>query len=465
MRRLRILLGIPVIAASAVLAACGSTEAQGTAGSAGSGWRPVRNHWEQRVLKRGGSEATGLQRWKSQIAQKRQGEVQSPLRQASAVQSPVQSPVQHASSEPAAVQEASAEHFPVSQASAKPNPVRQASVVMESSTAVSAGEVMLDEVGIVPEGMRPDLMPMEASSFGAGACSSCGSGFGPSGVEGCGNDCGPNPCNSCWGGPWYRDDWGWLRQVSLFAGVQGFKGPPDFGINGNFGFHEGVNVGGPLGGPAGIGFQAGFQAVHSNFSGYQTTGVMDRGNRNQFFVTAGLFRRALYGGIQWGGVFDYLHDSYYETIDVTQIRAEISWLDPHFRWELGFWGAFGTGDDRIAIPVAVRTEPTDMFAFFLRRQFSAGGQGRIWTGFTGEGDAIIGGDCSLPISASWAVEGNFNYVVPADSIGFPGQQEEGWGMALQLVWYPGRDARRVNSSPFHPLLSVADNSVFLVHGE
>lgn len=50
------------------------------------------------------------------------------------------------------------------------------------------------------------------------------------------------------GHPRYR---GMLRDLTVFGGVHGFKGPLDQGRNGNFGFHEGVNLGGPLGDPWG----------------------------------------------------------------------------------------------------------------------------------------------------------------------------------------------------------------------
>jgi len=425
MRRLRILLGSAVVAGWASLALCGSAEAQVTTGSSGPAFSPLRSNWEQRVLGGDRSGAAGWQHWANQVARKQQKAVQAP--------------------------------------------VRQVSATAEPERVVAASGAVWAEEEIVSDGTQGDLMPTESAAFGAEVLGGCDAGCGAGCAVGCGScaefGCGPGPCDPCWCGPPCGYDWGWLRRLNLFAGVQGFKGPPDFGINGNFGFHEGVNFGAPLGGPAGIGFQAGFQAVHSNFSGYQSTGQMSRGDRDQFFVTGGLFRRALCGGVQWGTAFDYLHDSYYARVDVTQIRAELSWVERHFRWELGFWGAFGTSDDQIAIPARITVQPTDLFAFFYRRQFLEGGQGRIWTGFTGEGDAMMGADCTVPLGGSWALEGDFNYVVPRDAIGWPGQLEEGWGLAVHLVWYPGREARCVHSDPFHPLFSVADNSVFMVHHE
>ena len=43
-----------------------------------------------------------------------------------------------------------------------------------------------------------------------------------------------------------------------------------------------------------------------------------------------------------------------------------------------------------------------------------------------------------------------------------GQVRETWGVAMNLVWYPGRSARCVGESCYRPVLNVADNSQFMV---
>jgi hypothetical protein len=251
--------------------------------------------------------------------------------------------------------------------------------------------------------------------------------------------------------------------MSFFAGVHGFKGPADLGRNGNFGLHEGVNWGAPLGGPYGLGYQVGMQAAHSNFSGDQAAGALRTGDRDQIFFTAGIFRRAMCRRLQWGVAYDLLHDSYHSTADFSQVRAEVSLLTQSCG-DFGFWGAFGTGDDAFLFANAqvVAMEPTDLYAFFYRRHFCEGGEGRLWAGVSGEGDGLLGADCSVPLGGSWALESSFTYLVPEQGLGAGAQSEESWGLGIQLVWYPGRDARCARSSPFRPLFNVADNSVFLL---
>ena len=230
---------------------------------------------------------------------------------------------------------------------------------------------------------------------------------------------------------------GWLRDFSLFGGVQGFKGPADLGSNGNFGFHEGFNFGAPLGGPWGLGCQLGLQGVHSNLSGDNVL-YESRADRDQIFFTGGVFRRAVCGGLQWGVVFDMMHDNYYQKVDLNQFRAEVSWVRPGCR-EIGFWGSFGSKNAEAELPgeqvVHASFEQTDLFAFFYRRYFCNGGEGRLWAGFTGQHDGLIGGDIRIPIGGSWALENSFNYLIPEESRGINGVEQEAWkrGPSVGLV--------------------------------
>jgi len=239
-------------------------------------------------------------------------------------------------------------------------------------------------------------------------------------------------------------------------------------VNGNFGFHEGINFGGPLGGPFSLGYQLGVQAAHSNFSG----DAVESNGRDQVFFTGGIFHRAVCGGLQSGVVFDMLHDSYHGTANLKQIRTESALVFSGCR-EIGFWGAFGVGDDMFTLDLdaysfdvqegrVLPIGPSDTYSIFYRRHFSGGGQGRIWTGLSGEGNALVGADCTVPLGTSWALENSFTYRIPKEGHAAGGQQDETWSVAIHLVWYPGREARCVLNDPFYPLFTVADNSQFLL---
>ncbi len=314
--------------------------------------------------------------------------------------------------------------------------------------------------------------PTDERVFGPGCGPGCETAAGPCAddcMAACGPMCGPcGPCGSC------GHHCGWLlrelfHSTTIFAGIHGFKGPSDLGRNGNFGFQEGLNFGGPLGDPWGVGYQIGFQVAHSDFSGNQVVLnqqgqlLTDTSPRNQLFFTAGIFRRAQCDWLQWGVVFDWFHDSYYDTADLRQIRQETSIFLNGIR-EIGYMGAYGVGGDtfsrRLANPLHL--EPTDMFAVFYRRHFSGGGVGRLWAGVAGHGHGLIGGEITIPLGTSWAWENNFAYVIPKHGAGADGLSEESWSVNIRLVWYPGRTAVSAINSPFHPLFRVADNSAFMV---
>lgn len=307
---------------------------------------------------------------------------------------------------------------------------------------------------IVYEGDGPIL------DGGPGGCTNCG--FGDEHV--CGPDCGPDcpyarvrPCDGiCI--PRYRVD-----ETSLFIGPQAFTAPIDQGRNGNFGFHEGVNFAGQFGrrlglGFLGIGYQIGAQFVQSNFNGFQTNGLLDKG-RDQQFITAGLYRRALEGrGWQGGAVYDYLHDNYYTKFTVAQVRGELSYLTPCGH-EFGFWGAFNVRNGTGTINGLTTTISTvDMYNLFYRYTTPTGSQGRIWGGATGSRGGIVGADFRVVITNRWDLMGAFNYLIPTQGTNLVGSTNQGFGMMLNLVWYPGRRLQGNHNTPFRQLFNVADNT-------
>jgi hypothetical protein len=309
-----------------------------------------------------------------------------------------------------------------------------------------------------PGEMGFEPVPGMAEPYGPG-CGGCEDGCDQCG-EGRGDFCGDEEC-VC--GLHRLGVTRLLGNMSLFAGVQGFKGPVDVGRNGNFGFHEGLNFGAPLGDPWCMGYQLGFQGVESNFAGSQAAGGSTHG-REQGFLTAGLFHRATCGGLQGGIAFDYLRDSYYVKADLEQIRSETSIVFEGGN-EIGYWGAYGVSKQRfrlLANQAPTLFQPNDIFAAFYRKHFSGGGEGRLWGGATGGGGGIVGAEFSIPLGASWALENSFTYLIPKHSPTGGGQFEEGWSLSMSLVWYPGRPASCALQDPYRPLFGVGDNSTFMV---
>jgi hypothetical protein len=291
------------------------------------------------------------------------------------------------------------------------------------------------------------------------------------GGPGCAGPCGPAggdtycDCDGTWGTPdAFASSCRAMRDFSFFGGVHGFKNYFDNGRQGDFGVQEGFNWGGPLGGlllgdmGRDIGFQVGMDATQSNFMGdqAQVAGTVRGSDHDEVFVTAGFFHRAVEGGLQWGVVFDELHDVYYQTSDLRQIRSEVGLVNPCFG-EVGFWSATNVGQMYVG---NAKLTATDIYALYLRKYF-IGGEGRIWGGLTEVGDGVIGGELHIPLEDNWALENSVGFTIPKNARMAGGEQQEAWSVSMQLVWYMGRSARCQLQSPFHPLQSVADNSVFL----
>ncbi len=256
-----------------------------------------------------------------------------------------------------------------------------------------------------------------------------------------------------------------LKDITLWGGVHGFRGPRDFIPNGrsdsNFGFQEGINLSGraPFLGfmfPE-LNYQVGFQALQSRLSG-TTSSTEERG---QQFVTAGLFRRTC-TGLQFGVVWDSMHDELDESISLHQVRYELSLKTPAGR-ELGFWGASPTNSKSSFNGVStVEYETVGQYCGFYRWNFRGGNQGRIWGGGSSEGEGIVGADFYAPLNDRWSVQTGFNYLIPDEDSGPAGVSQESWNIGINLVWHWGRTAREGNSSPHRPLFPVADNGWMFV---
>jgi hypothetical protein len=258
----------------------------------------------------------------------------------------------------------------------------------------------------------------------------------------------------------------WTRDLEIFGGIDGFKGPFDQGQNANFGIHEGLNFGAPLG-IFDWGWQIGAEATQSNFTGNDPSNPQAV-DRNQFFVTGGLFKRARDWGFQWGLVYDYLHDVYYAKADLKQIRSDTSFLFPGGMHELGYFGAYGTGGGNYVLldrqlKYFIYMEPTDVFALYYRRYFDGGGDGRIWLGMSGNGDGLIGGEIRVPMGKNWELENRFNYLIPKQGNGTASVSQESWGVTIDLVFYVGHPARCERYHPYRPMLNVADNTLFMTN--
>ncbi|BBO32356.1 DUF6666 family protein [Lacipirellula parvula] len=288
---------------------------------------------------------------------------------------------------------------------------------------------------------------------------------------GCGLEpgCGMQECVDCGSGVNRGSDY-WcfpvclprFRDLSVWAGVHGFKGPRDSPLfggsgDGNFGFQEGINIGGkaPLIGllfPE-LSYQLGYQAVQSHLSG-TTGGVTD--DRAQDFVTIGFFRRVP-AGLQFGAAWDYMADDWLVDANFQQIRYEISLKTQRGR-EFGFLGSTHTNSSTIG---EVNFQAVDQYRFFFRNNFKAGDM-RFWVGFSNDSETIFGGDFYVPFSDRWSLQTGFNYLIPSGDAGLIGATEEAWNIGMNLVWHFGGAAQNTRNNPHRPMFNIADNGSMFI---
>lgn len=253
------------------------------------------------------------------------------------------------------------------------------------------------------------------------------------------------------------------QNFNEYGGVQAFKNPMDLGVNGNFGFHKGINWASPLWDRFGIGFQLGATIALSDFEG--GSGIFGD-HRDQYFVTTGLFRRAPCNhGWQGGAVLDYLQDDFYTRVNLLQVRSEISYVACGH--ELGFWSAAHTKTDTQTVRQnldlgRVTFLANDQYNAFYRYRFCNGATARSWIGLSSHSDFIFGMDATVPLCERWAIQSSYNYIVPRNDPTISNDAKESFAVMVSLVWYPGYKVPNACWNPYRPLFTVADNGSFFV---
>jgi hypothetical protein len=242
-----------------------------------------------------------------------------------------------------------------------------------------------------------------------------------------------------------------INEFNAFVGVQGFKSPFDSaGDRGNFGFHEGFNLGGEMSWIAwpGLAYQVGFRATQNRLN--------DDGSHSQQFLTTGLFRRAKQG-LQYGVVYDLMHDERQGGNDFDQVRGEISYATGYAR-DFGFLFAAQTN---ARMDGNTSFQASDQFLLFYRMYGRQGGELRLFAGFDDDSNGIFGSDFSVPLNNRWTLDGGWTYL-HGDNVDDGAAANEGWNIGMALVWHWGCRAKVSNRSPYRPLFNVADNGSMII---
>lgn len=258
-----------------------------------------------------------------------------------------------------------------------------------------------------------------------------------------------------------------FADMEYFVGVQGFKGVPNLGESGSFGFNEGINWGFPM--PIlpllSLSGQVGARFTQSDFYGANLTAD----SHSQTFLTGGISRRVDYG-FQMGVAVDYLNDNWYYDGSFVQLRSEIGFVGGYGNL-FGFRACNGLQDDAPGVSAGLASigfgaitnfEPIDTYRFFYRQQWDQvrGGHIEASGGFTENGDGLFGAEFMIPIAERWALTSNVNCLLPSTSVTSLAQIDESWNVGMGLTWYP--KGLSTWSRLYHrPLFNVADNGSFM----
>jgi hypothetical protein len=272
----------------------------------------------------------------------------------------------------------------------------------------------------------------------------------------------PSACPQAFG------DWsGLFDNLSFFGGLDGSKQPQDFGINAQFGGRASVNWGIPVVKPLGIGFQVG-TAIDATADAVQVTSRIEgSAGRTQSFTTVGLFQRTEFG-LSWGFAYDFLSESYYDSFTLGQWRLDLDYqLSPNN--SIGVWSAISDRSDQGqfgSIPITLT--PITQTNFYINHIWENNVRTMVWAGVAnghGQVNAVLGdlprlkntfefgSQLEAPLNDHWAVFGQANFIMPADS----GTVDA----YLGLVYYL-HGAARAHSSQFEPLQTVAAPTNFAV---
>ncbi|MDR3198313.1 MAG: hypothetical protein LBU34_10650 [Planctomycetaceae bacterium] len=259
---------------------------------------------------------------------------------------------------------------------------------------------------------------------------------------------------------------GLLDNLTIFAGTTGFKGELNTGSNGNFGFTEGINWAGPITPLHTVSGQAGFRAVQSNING---SGNTNRNGRNQYFVTAGLFKRDLSFPVQGGAVLDWFQDDFYGKVRVQQIRYEIS-ARTFSNTEYGLLGGFGIskkGNNYLnnwktatGETYSLTVQAQKYYLLFLRKHLASGGLAEFRCGLTEYGDTILAGLGEFPLNDRLSLNGSFSAMIPEEGHGYGGWQRENWEISVGFTFYFRGGAGSKPNNAYRSMFDVGGNGSF-----
>ena len=255
--------------------------------------------------------------------------------------------------------------------------------------------------------------------------------------------------------------------LDFFGGISGSKQPQDFGVNANLGFRTSVNYARPLTSDSTWATQVGAAVTTSDNAVRVFELLGEDTERWQSFGTAGLFRDI--GPWRYGAVFDVAYQDGFDESVLGQCRTRIGYMLDEDT-QIAFESRNRVFGDEVRFNDAIqRLRSIDQYSIGLRRWFQTGVTGEMRLGVAdrhGESNAVtgsaspqdntfvFGADFLAPLNGSFAIYGETNLMMPADT----GTVDA----YLGLAWFPKTPACCVSRRRFRPLLPVAAATSFAI---
>jgi hypothetical protein len=271
---------------------------------------------------------------------------------------------------------------------------------------------------------------------------------------------------------WYPQKRGfekYLDNLSIFAGLDGAKGPEDLGINANMGGRAAVNWGLPIWEEIGLGVQVGSAVNFADNAVSVLETVSSTHNRVQSFTTLGIFQRTDFG-LNWGVSWDYLSERYWDNFSMSQVRGQVGY-NLNCNNEIGVWGTLHDSTTTATLNGATyHLQAIDQVNVFWRHVWPNEAVTRVWVGVAEDHDRFVlvnpgrprvdhpivyGADVYIPLNNWISIFGEANFITPNDS----GTVTATFGVAFNL----GGRAQAASRDRFAPLLPLANNPSFAVN--
>ena len=261
---------------------------------------------------------------------------------------------------------------------------------------------------------------------------------------------------------------GWADNLSLFLGLNGSKGPERPGHQRQLRLPHRYQLGRAGVEEYGLGVQLGTSLNYSRTAVRVLRAIDGTRDRWENFSTGGVFQRAPCG-FNWGLVYDYVDERYYDHLDLGQWRGQVGY-NVTANDEVGIWGAWREHGDATAVAdEAFSLEPILQGNLFWRHTWPNEAVTRLWVGVAEEhgrfllvapGEppvhhpVVFGADVYVPLNDYLSLYGEANFITPNDT----GTVTASFGFAF----YPGGGARAASRSRFAPYLPLANNPSFAI---